>query len=132
MSSVLLKKSKSFVRSEEGSVETGLVLIPVMILFLSVLQLPASTLARVVSSSKLQSDTYLQSFVPTEGASSISNQTLTGNRDSLSEGSTESLALPGGGELMIKNRRIVAPPITPFLISGDQFNSIGISINENK
>ena len=62
MSSVLLKKSKSFVLSEEGSVETGLVLIPVMILFLSVLQLPASTLARVASSSKLQSDTYLQSF----------------------------------------------------------------------
>jgi hypothetical protein len=57
---------------------------------------------------------------------------VTGNRDSLSEGPTESLSLPGGGELIVKNRRIVAPPITPFLISGDQFNSIGISINENK
>ena len=132
MSSDLLNKFKSYLSSEEGSVETGLVLIPVLILFLSVLQLPASTLARVASSSKLQSDTYLQSFVPTQGASSISNQTLTGNIDSLSEGPSESISLPGGGELIVKNRRIVAPPITPLLISGDQFNSIGISINENK
>lgn len=117
-------KFKNYVFSEEGSVETGLVLIPVMILFLSVLQLPASTLARVVSSSKLQSDTYLQAFVPTQGQSSISNQN--------SIGSAESLSLPGGGELIVSNRRIVAPPITPLLISGDQFDSIGISVNENK
>ena len=128
----LSKKFKNYVLCEEGSVETGLVLIPVMILFLSVLQLPASTLARVASSSRLQSDTYLQGFVPTQGESSISNQTLNSQRESFIDGPSESIPLPGGGELIVKNRRIVSSPITPLLISGDQFNSIGISINENK
>jgi len=59
-------------KGEEGNVETGLVMIPLMILFLSVLQLPLSSLARVAYSSKLQSDTYVQGFVPTSQSSTNS------------------------------------------------------------
>jgi hypothetical protein len=124
----LMHKFFGLLRDESGSVETGLVLIPVMLLFLSVLQLPASTLARVAFASKLQSDTYVQSFVDTgSGAYSINL-----NRSKSVEGPTELLPMPGGGELVVKNRRVVTPPITPLLIGGDQFNSVGISVNENK
>jgi hypothetical protein len=111
---------KDFCLDEEGSVETGLIMIPVLILFLSVLQLPISLLARVAFSEKLQSQTYLQSFVGTN--SGISN-----NYDQ----NTNKIALPGGGEIVVKSHRFNVNPITPLLINGDQFNAIGISINEN-
>ena len=111
---------KNFIISEEGSVETGLVMIPVLILFLSVLQLPISALARVAFSEKLQSQTYLQSFISTN--SSISNYP---------DQNTNKVALPGGGEIVVKSQKFNVNPITPLLISGDQFNSVGISINEN-
>jgi hypothetical protein len=123
-----MKALKHLFIDESGNVETGLVLIPVMILFLSVLQLPASTLARVAFSSKLQSDTYVQGFVDTGSGAYSFNL----NRGNSVEGPTELLQMPGGGELVIKNRRVVTPPISPILIGGDQFNSIGISVNENK
>ena len=104
-------------------------MIPVMILFLSVLQLPTSALARIAYSAKLQSDTYLQSFIGTpQGFIPSANQAQSSNQ--LSDYS-EFLPLPGGGELVIKNRRIGTPAITPLLVGGDQFNSVGISINEN-
>jgi hypothetical protein len=123
-----MRSVKDFLTNESGNVETGLVLIPVMILFLSVLQLPASTLARVAFSSKLQSDTYVQGFVDT-GSGAYSFNLSRGNSV---EGPTQLLPMPGGGELVIKNRRVITPPISPLLIGGDQFNSIGISVNENK
>jgi hypothetical protein len=124
-----VKRFRKFIGSEEGSVETGLVMIPVMILFLSVLQLPTSALARIAYSAKLQSDTYLQSFVATpQGFIPGVNQSQSPNQ--LAE-SSEFLPLPGGGELVVKNRKIGAPAISPLLIGGDQFNSIGISVNEN-
>ena len=111
-----------FLLSEDGSVETGLTLIPVMILFLSVLQLPVSALSRVAYSAKLQSDTYLQSFI---GSPSSQNYIT-------DPGSTsERITLPGGGSLLIKNRRHSLTPITPLLLNGDQFETIGISIDEN-
>lgn len=111
-----------FILSEDGSVETGLTLIPVMILFLSVLQLPVSALSRVAYSAKLQSDTYLQSFI---GLPSSQNYiTDTGS-------TSERIALPGGGSLLIKNRRYSLTPITPLLFNGDHFETIGISIDEN-
>ena len=111
-----------FISNEDGSVETGLTLIPVMILFLSVLQLPVSALSRIAYSAKLQSDTYLQSFI-----GSPSNQNYTTDSQSISE----RIALPGGGLLLIKNRRHSLTPITPLLLNGDQFETIGISIDEN-
>ena len=111
-----------FILSEDGSVETGLTLIPVMILFLSVLQLPVSALSRIAYSAKLQSDTYLQSFI---GFPSSQNYVT----DPAS--TSERITLPGGGSLLIKNRRHSLTAITPLLLNGDQFETIGISIDEN-
>ena len=124
-----MREIKRFIHDETGNVETGLVMIPVMILFLSVLQLPTSALARIAYSAKLQSDTYVQSFVGTPGAAiSYPSQSLPANSY---EGPTEMLPMPGGGQIVIKNRRISAPPITPLLIGGDQFGTVGISVDEN-
>ena len=111
-----------FILSEDGSVETGLMLIPVMILFLSVLQLPVSALSRIAYSAKLQSDTYLQSFI---GLPSSQNYVA----DPAS--TSERITLPGGGSLLIKNQRHSLTAITPLLLNGDQFENIGISIDEN-
>mgnify|MGYP003338694227 FL=1 len=111
-----------FLLSEDGSVETGLTLIPVMILFLSVLQLPVSALSRIAYSAKLQSNTYLQSFI---GLPSSQNYVT----DPAS--TSERITLPGGGSLLIKNQRHSLTAITPLLLNGDQFENIGISIDEN-
>ena len=115
----LLHRFKLFLKREEGSVETGLTLIPVMVLFLSVLQLPISALARVAYSANLQSDTYLQSFVSTSQGSS---------REA---GYSETLSLPGGGQALVRTEKYQLLPITPLLIGGDHFTSVGISIDEN-
>lgn len=122
-----------FFFDEEGSVETGLVMIPVMVLFLSVLQLPISSLARIAYSAKLQSDTYLESFIGTQQSSSRNDNY--GNIQSwpnYANEKSERQPLPGGGQLFIKTRHISVPPITPLLIGGDQFSSVGISVDENK
>ena len=127
----LIRSVRQILKGEEGNIETGLVMIPLMILFLSVLQLPVSSLARVAYSSKLQSDTYVQGFVPT--SQSATNQYIYANPQSRSiEGPVELLPMPGGGELVVKSRRVFGPQISPLLITGDQFNSIGITVNENK
>jgi hypothetical protein len=126
---------KKFIKNEEGSVEAGLVLIPTLILFLSVLQLPTSVLTRVAFSNRLQSDTYLNSFVgninnPSADASNRSlGSTLSSN--SAIATSTEKLAMPGGGDILVKDKTFWVSPITPLLISGDQFKSVGISVDEN-
>ena len=125
-----------FLKSEEGNVETGLVMIPVMLLFLSVLQLPTSALARVAYSAKLQSDTYLESFIGTpQSSANYGNQSNVNQQNGYQLRTnydvTEVLPMPGGGEIVIKNRRIITPPVTPLLVGGDQFNSVGISVNEN-
>ena len=111
-----------FISNEDASVETGLTLIPVMILFLSVLQLPVSALSRIAYSAKLQSDTYLQSFIGLPSSQNyVTDPTSTSER----------ITLPGGGSLLIKNRRHSLTAITPLLLNGDQFETIGISIDEN-
>jgi hypothetical protein len=124
-----MKVVKRFISDESGNVETGLILIPVMILFLSVLQLPISTLARIAYSARLQSDTYIQSFVGTPGNIFINPTQKIGSNSY--EGPTQMMPMPGGGNLVIKNRNINLPPVTPLLINGDNFGATGISIDEN-
>jgi hypothetical protein len=128
-----MKILSRFIVDQTGSAETGLVLIPVMILFLSVLQLPTSVLSRIVLSAKLQSDTYIQGFINTPkidgGVPSYSQ--LSSQTNDVSPGSAELLPMPGGGEIIIKSRKLKAPTVTPLLIGGDEFSAVGITINEN-
>ena len=123
------------IKSEEGSVEAGLVLIPTLILFLSVLQLPTSVLTRVAFSNRLQSDSYLNSFVGnTNNPSSDVSNGLIGPSASINStisSSTQKLALPGGGDVIVKDKTYWVNPLTPLLVTGDQFESVGISIDEN-
>ena len=108
---------RSFIRDESGSVEVGLVMIPLLILFLSVLQLPISSLARTVFLARLQSETNLISYLGTNSPNSNSN--------------LESLNLADGGALIINNEKVAGPNIAPLLPNGDNFSISAYSINEN-
>lgn len=106
-----------FLSSERGSVESGLVLIPLILLFLSVLQLPISTLSRTTSLGKLQNDLNLSSFISSSS-----------DRNSV----TEVKPLIGGSaNLLLGERSTSGLVVTPFLLNGDQYKVFSTVIDEN-
>ena len=109
------KELRSFIQDESGNVEVGLVMIPLLILFLSVLQLPISALARTVYLGHLQSDTNLISYLGSYSPNS----------------NLEKLNLADGGALIINNEKVAGPNITPLLPKGDNFSISAYSIDEN-
>ena len=103
-------------RDERGNVESALTLIPLMLLFLSVLQICISVYSR---------DTYSQI---TQGAVAFS---------AMGDGASQSwssnpiaLPLPGGGSVLVGQREQSVPTVTPLLPSGDSFNTTGIAVQE--
>ncbi len=111
-----LRRSLLVMRGEEGNIESALTLIPLMILFLSVLQICISVYSR---------DTYSQF---TQGAVAFA---------AMGDGTSETwssnpiaLPLPGGGSVLVGQREIENPAITPLLPAGDSFLTTGIAVQE--
>ena len=103
-------------RDERGNVESALTLIPLMLLFLSVLQICISVYSR---------DTYSQI---TQGAVAF---TAMGDGSSQSWSSNPiALPLPGGGSVLVGEREIKVPAISPLLPAGDSFGTTGVAVQE--
>ena len=109
-------------KSESGNVESALVLIPLMILFLSVAQIGISVYARTTISEVNQGN--------------VAN-TAMGIRELMGKSTVSELArqpialpLPGGGSILVEQWRAKLPSITPLLPGGDSFGSSGISVQE--
>ena len=109
-------------KSESGNVESALVLIPLMILFLSVAQIGISVYARTTISEVNQGN--------------VAN-TAMGIRELMGKSTVSELArqpialpLPGGGSILVGERATRIPAMTPLLPSGDSFGSTGISVQE--
>jgi hypothetical protein len=102
---------------ECGTVESALVLIPTVILFLSVLQIAASVLGRGVALNNMQSEINREALVG-------SNQTHEGTAISR-------IPLPGGGSIIVGNGKSSIFKLTPLLAWQDKFNTSGIAIDEN-
>lgn len=108
--------------SEKGTVESALVLIPTVLLFLSVIQIAASVLGRGVAVNTLQGH--------------ISREALLGSNDlplssDMSGTNISRLNLPGGGSIIIGKRKNSVPRLTPLVLTQDSFISTGIAVDEN-
>jgi len=108
---------RKYLGGERGNVESALTLIPLMILFLSVLQLGIGVYSRI---SVEQS---VQSFV------AVSAMGLVPDRTPITAG-VVSIPLPGGGSLLTGTDQTHIPSITPLLPSGDQIKSTGVAVQE--
>jgi len=112
-----------FARNEAGNVESALVLIPLLFLFLSTLQIAVSVMTRTSGLNMAQGEVsrlslFNSSFQP-QGSTGLGNQ-------------ISSSPLTGGGAILISRKAITSPILTPLLFSKDSFESIGIAIDENQ
>jgi len=127
----LRKSSLKYLRvlgSEKGTVESALVLIPTVLLFLSVLQIAASVLGRGVAVNMLQGEISREALL---GApTSIASEGLLGTNNAGSN-TVSRIPLPGGGAIITGSRTVSIPKLTPLIISQDKFLVNGIAIDEN-
>jgi len=141
---------------ERGNVESALVLIPLMILFLSVAQIGLSVYSRNITGSMAQGQVAYRAIGDTSagGSSSKVGTTSTvgttnaggstsGNSDSNAPGglfeksvidhnssSMIAMPLPGGGSVLVGETTVKTPIITPLLPQGDIFKVQGIAVQE--
>jgi hypothetical protein len=108
--------------SQSGTVESALVLIPTILLFLSVLQIAASVLGRGVAVNELQGEISRQALL---GADSVNS---TNQYSGLDLGRQ---VLPGGGEIIVGSKKVSVAKLTPMLLFQDQFLVKSIAIDEN-
>jgi hypothetical protein len=109
-------------KSQSGTVESALVLIPTILLFLSVLQIAASVLGRGVAVNELQGEVSREALL---GSSSLNSTNQQPGEEIIRH------ALPGGGAIVIGSQKVLIPKLTPLLIFQDQFQVKGIAIDEN-
>jgi hypothetical protein len=126
---MLLRKSireswQRRLRDESGTVESALVLVPLLVLVLSILQIAAGVLGRQVASNRVQS-TVVQSGLRT---ATIGNpfEFMKANGIDAATG----LSLTGGGQLLIGEEQSHLAAITPLLPRGDNFASVGVTLGE--
>ena len=130
-----LERSKyqflTFLKDESGNVESALVIIPLLLLFLSILQIAASVMARSTSNNIVQGDVSRTALFG--GVNSPLDPNVASNTPISSTNSTENSVLPlsGGGSLIISKRLNSLPILTPLLLSQDKFLSSGIALDEN-
>ena len=103
--------------------ESALVLIPTILLFLSVLQIAASVLGRGIAVNELQGEVSRNALLGSNAA--ISSSQNTGQE-------IERLPLPGGGQIIVGTKRVAVMKLTPLLVLQDKFLAQGISIDENE
>lgn len=108
--------------SEIGTVESSLVLIPTILLFLSVLQIAASVLGRGVTVNALQGEVSREAL--------LGSNNLSQSSDNLKV-NFHRIALPGGGSIILGSREVSIPKLTPLILFQDKFLINGIAIDEN-
>lgn len=105
-------------KGDKGAVESALVLIPTLLLFLGILQISGSVLSRINAANTVQGQVsriaLLDSTEPANGLNMTSQP------------------LPGGGEVLVGTKSEQGPAISPFIIGSDSFQSTGVAVNENK
>ena len=108
--------------SESGNLESGLVLIPLMILFLSVAQIGVSAYARTTIGEVNQGVVAYSAMGAPRSSPLVP--------DFISAPSLIALPLPGGGSILVGQNETHNPTITPLLPGGDSFGSTGIAVQE--
>jgi len=122
--SVWSRKIRARIADQTGTVESALVLIPLMVLVLSILQISVGVLTRNIANNKTQS-AVTQSGLYVEGGS-----TAQSNLSSYGLTSSSAFTLSGGGTVYVGAQRNSLPSLTPLLPGGDAFTSVGVTVGE--
>jgi len=122
--SVWSRKIRARIADQTGTVESALVLIPLMVLVLSILQISVGVLTRNIANNKTQS-AVMQSGLYAEGGS-----TAQSNMASYGLTSSSAFTLSGGGTVYVGAQRNSLPSLTPLLPGGDAFTSVGVTVGE--
>ena len=125
-------------KSERGNVESALTIIPLMLLFLSVMQLGLGVYGRVTSDQMTQGSVARQAMgmatsdALTQGSSSSSTDPfMEGFASEMQNvGSVTAIPLPGGGSLDLGTAMNGLPSISPLLPEGDRMTSSGLAVQE--
>jgi hypothetical protein len=118
------QKIRSLNADQTGTVESALVLIPLMVLVLSILQISVGVLTRNVANNKTQS------AVTQSGLYAESSSTAQSNVSSYGLTSSSSFTLSGGGTVYVGAQQNSLPSLTPLLPGGDAFTSVGVTVGE--
>jgi len=120
-------------REESGNVESILILIPLMILFLSVMQLTLGVYGRLTAAQQTQGAVAFAAMGLSAGLPGGANSpNASGISSSPPRWSSPLIAmpLPGGGSVLVGTRETMSPTISPLLPLGDHFFSTGIAVQE--
>jgi hypothetical protein len=109
-------------QSQVGTVESALVLIPTILLFLSVLQIASSVLGRGIVVNELQGEVSRAALL---GSNSLNST------NQYSGVEIDRFSLPGGGQIIIGSKKASVTKLTPLLFFQDQFIVKGIAVDEN-
>lgn len=110
------------IRSDRGSIESALTLIPLLLLFLAVSQVCISVYSRNTNGQRTQGAVAL-------AAMGVTQTLLSGGGVGWSSPPI-ALPLPGGGSILVGRRKIENPSISPFLPGGESFLSTGVAVQE--
>ncbi len=117
-----ISDNSSYRDDERGSIEAGLTFIPTTAFFLLVLQLVLASGIQVAERISLQN-------VVTRSALGDSRSTeLFAMKDR--DIRTESMSLPGGGELILVNSEVSSPRVSNFLAGNPRMKAEAIAIRE--
>ncbi len=114
-------------KSDRGNLESALTLIPLMILFLTVAQVGISVYAKNIIGQTTQGAIAYEAM----GANSPTlNLSIGALGNSLSGAPPIALPLPGGGSILVGQREVHTPAVTPLLPKGETFISTGVAVQE--
>jgi len=114
--------------SERGNLESALTLIPLMILFLTVSQVCLSVYSRDTFGETTQGAVAYSAMGSTQFAVGQAGQV--GQSGPAWSSAPVALPLPGGGSVLVGQREIHNPALTPFLPGGDLFTTTGVAVQE--
>ena len=119
-------------KEESGNVESILILIPLMILFLSVMQLTVGVYGRLTAAQQTQGAVAFAAMGLSAGLPGANSPNASGISSSPPRWSSPLIAmpLPGGGSVLVGTRETTSPTISPLLPLGDHFFSTGIAVQE--
>jgi len=119
-------------QQESGNVESVLTLIPLMILFLCVLQLSIGVFGRISGEQHTQGAVAYAAMGASPILSSKSSSGISRSPSASIPWSSPLIAmpLPGGGSVLVGTRESTSPAIAPFLLQGDRYFSSGIAVQE--
>jgi hypothetical protein len=115
MTQRIRSKLSDFFSDELGVVEGTLVIIPLVILFLSIIQIADAVIQHNDLANQVQGD--------------VSRVALYGSQAPFS-GATRQ-ALPGGGAIIIGHRSERITPISPLLLGNPNISATSIAVDEN-